>query len=95
MEIAPLGDMAAVPTVLRWQPVTGAAQYRVRLLDVAQSEVWTATAVSTAELAIPAPAQSLMLPRKTLFWQIDALDAQGKTIGRSRAEQFRVVGQGQ
>lgn len=95
VEIAPLGDMAAVPTVLRWQPVTGAAQYRVRLLDVAQSEVWTATAVSTAELAIPAPAQSLMLPRKTLFWQIDALDAQGKTIGRSRAEQFRVVGQGQ
>ncbi len=94
VEIAPLGDMTTAPTILRWQPLAGAAQYRVRLLDVAQAEVWT-TAVSTAELAIPAPAQALMLPRKTLFWQIDALDAQGKTIGSSRAEQFRVVGQGQ
>ena len=67
-EIAPLGDMAAVPAILRWQPVAGSAQYRIRLLDVEQAEVWTAMAVSTAELPIPAAAQALMPPRETLFW---------------------------
>ncbi|MCC6537426.1 MAG: hypothetical protein IT162_07755 [Bryobacterales bacterium] len=89
--VAPVGDLEAAPALLQWQPVGGAARYRVRLLDVEQLTVWETSAAKN-EAALPAAARALMLPRKTLFWQIEALDAQGKPLAVSQQERFRVVG---
>lgn len=89
--VAPVGDLEAAPALLQWQPVAGAAQYRVRLLDVEQITIWSATAAKN-ELTLPAATRALMLPRKTLFWQVEALDAQGKPLAASQQERFRVLG---
>ena len=36
----PIGDQASVPARLQWEPVNGAARYRVRLSEVDRQEIW-------------------------------------------------------
>ena len=92
--LAPVGDVEAAPDKLRWQPAAGATQYRVQILDVEELPVWSAMAApGQVELALPAEARALMLPHKTLFWKVEALDRQGQVLASSALERFRVIGQ--
>ncbi|BDC52119.1 hypothetical protein F183_A44340 [Bryobacterales bacterium F-183] len=89
--VEPVGDISQPPQILRWRAAAGpAAGYRVRILDVDNVAIWQASAKSN-QVEIPASARALMLHKKTLFWQIDALDAKGATLAQSVPSQFRVV----
>ena len=88
--IAPLGDVAEVPKTVQWQPVPGAAQYEVRLLEVDRNELWKTT-VSAAEASIPQQTQLSIVPAKTLLLVVTAMDASGRKLGESQPSAFRLL----
>lgn len=87
--IAPLGEVAAVPTELAFEAVAGAARYRVELLDVAGKALWS------AEVAIP-PARldeatrALLRPRASYGWRAVALAADGSELARTATIEFNL-----
>lgn len=87
--IAPLGEMTQPPSRLEWQAQTGAAAYRVRLLEVDGAELWHAsTAASSIEM--PANVLSRIIPGKKLLWDVTALDSSGRALASSGARSFVV-----
>ena len=87
---SPAGDLAEVPTRVQWQPVPGAQQYRVRLLEVDQSELW-AGSTSGTELEIPAAIRAKIVPAKTLLVQVSAFDSSERKLAESGLVRFRLL----
>ncbi len=87
--VAPLGDMAEAPVRFEWKPLPGAAQYRLRLLEVDGSVVWEQR-TDSASISVPGSALKLMLPMKTLWWRVAAFGASGQKLAESESGRFRV-----
>lgn len=85
----PAGEVTEAPTQLVWTAVPGAVQYEVRLSEVDGTELWRVTTSSPA-VPVPSEVRARALPAKTLVWQVNAKDAQGRTIAESGATGFRV-----
>lgn len=85
----PAGDVDAVPGLLEWKPISGAARYSVRLLEVDQTEIWKGVSAKTG-IELPPAIRQKVLPGKTLLWQVTALDGRGTSIASSPLERFRV-----
>ncbi|MCX6606878.1 MAG: hypothetical protein NTV52_25300 [Acidobacteria bacterium] len=88
--IAPAGDLAVVPRLLRWDAVVAASHYRVAIVGVDREPLWQGESVG-AELVLPAEAQALMAPGRNLWWRVSALDGEGRLVGVSGAQAFRYV----
>ena len=88
--IEPLGDLAAVPAQLSWNPVAGAVIYHVSVFEVDGSKVWSQETTGT-KIEIPSDLASRFLPRKTLLWQVIARNAGGRQVADSARESFRVL----
>lgn len=86
----PAGDIREVPREIRWQPVAGAAQYELRLLEVDRHELWKATA-SKPQADLPPQVQALIVPAKTLLWEVVALDGTGRKLAESEPARFRLL----
>lgn len=87
--VAPLGDMAAVPAELRWEPVAGAAAYRIRLLavdDTALTEIRT----NRPQAPLSAEVVARLQPAVTYRWTVEALAEDGRRLARSEPGEFRV-----
>lgn len=80
--LSEVGDLPQPPRQLRWQAVEGASHYVVRLFEVDERMVWEGRSKGP-ELAIPAEALRLFVPRKTLLIQIQALDAAKQLMAES------------
>ena len=87
--VAPRGDQAAVPRRLEWRPLHGAVRYRARLAEVDRHEVWSIETSATA-VDLPEPVRALVLPAKTLVWDVTAFDPADAPIGESPPERFRL-----
>jgi hypothetical protein len=87
--IAPVGDLTSAPDHLQWKSVTGAAQYKVSLMEVDEVALWT-TATHDVNLTIPAATRAKILPGKPLLWRVTALDNQGRVIATSQTQRFSV-----
>jgi hypothetical protein len=86
--LAPVGDVAAIPSELRWTPREGTRIYRVRLVAVDDTVLWEGT--------VPAPPARLpdevagRLHRAVAYtWTVEALDASGARIASSELVRFR------
>lgn len=88
--IAPLGDLTEVPNRIAWQPVSGAAQYQVRLLEVDRTQLWN-TSTSATEAEIPAAIRSKVVPAKTLLIQVSAMDHSNRKLAESDFVRFRLL----
>jgi hypothetical protein len=85
--VSPIGDEEQVPRELRWQTFAGAATYRIEVMEVDHSALWTSeTKASSAEL--PVSLRAKMLPGKPILWQVTALDAQARVVGTSQIQRF-------
>jgi hypothetical protein len=85
--ISPVGDVQQVPRVLQWQTFPGTGIYKVAVMEVDNSVLWTGeTAETTVE--IPASVRAKMLPGKPILWQVTAVDAQGRVLGTSQIQKF-------
>jgi hypothetical protein len=85
--VSPIGDAEQVPRELSWQTFAGAASYRIVVMEVDHSALWTSeTNKSSAEL--PVSLRAKMLPGKPILWQVTALDAQARVVGTSQVQKF-------
>lgn len=87
---APIGDVGSVPSEIRWSTVGGASEYRVRLLEVDETEVWSA-ATRESHIAIPPEVRARIVPAKTLLVEVAALDASGKSFVGFSTVRFRLL----
>jgi hypothetical protein len=86
----PNGDLASPPHDLQWTPVSGAARYRVTVLEVDQTELWSTT-VSAPPVLLPASVAKQIVPLKTLQWMVEALDEKGAPMAKSSIHSFRLT----
>lgn len=87
--ITPSGELAAAPTTLEWKAFAGATSYKVSLMEVDRSPVWT-TETQDFSVTIPATTRATMLPGKPLLWQVSAVDGQGRVLATSQVQRFSV-----
>jgi hypothetical protein len=85
--VSPVGDVQQVPQELRWQKFAGATAYRVVLMEIDHSPLWTS---ETGEMAveIPPSVRIKILPGKPILWQVTALDSQARVLGTSQVQKF-------
>ncbi len=86
----PAGDVPAAPADFRWEPVAGAANYELQLLEVDRSQLWSSRAAAAHERP-PDAVRQRMVPGKTLLWRVLAFDAGGRRIAESAFQEFRVT----
>lgn len=86
---SPRGDLATAPDRFAWEPVPGAASYRVRIADA--DAIWPLFVRSTtgAGLVLEPWEASALAPGRIHEWDVEALDAGGALIA-SGGTQFRV-----
>ena len=87
--LSPRGDVDVVPARLEWREVTGAVRYDVRVLEVDGTELWSASS-SAPGVAIPPEVAALLVPGKTVSWDVSAVGQDGGVLIRSDRQQFRV-----
>lgn len=89
--LSPEGDLKTAPVELTWEAAAGAAAYRVELMEVDESVLWSSESSGT-RVAVPETVQRKMLPGKPMLWRVTALDGSGKAVATSAEERFRVMG---
>jgi hypothetical protein len=85
----PSGDVSQPPDAFRWQAYPGAASYRVDVMEVDGTVLWS-TQISANSVAATPELKSKMHPGKALQWKVTALDASGREIASSNQEKFQV-----
>ena len=85
--VQPLGPLAAAPTRLIWLPTDGAVTYSVSLRTIDGSALWQAAIVSPP-VDVPAKITHGLHQAVTYYWSVEALDAEGKLLGRSELAPF-------
>lgn len=86
---APLGDIDGAPVQLAWEPVEGAASYRVTVRSVDDTVLWSAeTAASTVN--VDARLEALLRQAVSYGWGVEALGADGARIAWSADASFRI-----
>ena len=88
--ITPVGDLHEKPSEIRWEAVSHAARYQVRILGVDRQQLWSGETTSNA-VALPANAKALIVPMKTLLIQVGAYDSAASKIAESEAVRFRLL----
>lgn len=86
---SPVGSLSSRPRELTFQPVSDATIYRVDLYDVAGQPVWSVTS-QVAQLELPETVRAIMLPGRTLYWHVTAVDRDGKVLADSDRIWFRL-----
>ena len=87
MVVGPVGELQKIPQQLEWQAFSGAATYKVVVMEVDQTPLWTGN-VKELSTPIPAAVRAKMLPGKPILWQVTALDGQGKILATSQMERL-------
>jgi hypothetical protein len=85
--VGPVGDVPQVPHTLQWQTFSGAQLYKVVVMEVDNSPLWSAETKETS-VEIPASLRAKMFPGKPILWQVTALDGQGRVLGTSQIQRF-------
>jgi hypothetical protein len=87
--VSPEGDLNSVPQSLNWKALPGASSYNVKVLEVDRTPLWSIS-VKGNNAALTEEIRSRIVPGKTLFWQVDAVDASGTIVASSGLTRFRL-----
>lgn len=85
--VAPIGDLQRLPQTLQWHAFPGAEIYKVKIMEVDHSPLWTGDSKQTS-MEIPAAVRAKMLPGKPILWQVTAVDEHGRVQGSSQIQRF-------
>jgi hypothetical protein len=85
----PLGTLAAAPSEISWEPVAGAASYRVEILDVAGRPVLDATP-GAPEWNLTAAERTRLETFVLYRVRVSALDASGRELAASELADLRL-----
>ena len=87
--VSPISDVPQAPSEFRWAAVQGASSYTVELKDVAGITLASAKS-SENVLPVTPEMRANMIADKPLKWKVTAMDANGKEIANSSAEDFKI-----
>jgi hypothetical protein len=87
--LAPVGEVAAVPSELRWERRPGAASYRLRLRAVDDMVLWEGTAAAPPA-RLPAEVAGRLQRAVVYVWSVEAIGPDGARLGASEPVRFRV-----
>ena len=85
--LSPVGELSQVPRTLQWQAFPGTQLYKVMVMEVDNSPLWSAETKETS-VEIPASLRAKILPGKPILWQVTAVDGQGRVLGTSQIQRF-------
>ena len=88
--LSPSGDLPLAPSELRWEPVSGATVYHVRLLEVDGTELWSADAAAPA-VGFPAPLAAKLIAGRAFQWDVIARNALGRPVAASDLQTFHIL----
>jgi len=88
--VGPSGELPEAPKDLQWKPISGAAQYRVSIMEIDKVPLWSG-ATNYTSLTIQNSTRNKMLPGKPVLWQVTALDSQGRVLAVSQLQRFSVA----
>ena len=86
--VAPLDEVQLPPAELEWEAVENAARYEVTVLEVDRTVVWRG-ATPDPRIRLPQSIVSIIVPGKSLLWEVRALNPAGVGIGQSGTLRFR------
>ncbi len=86
--VAPVGEVAEIPTELRWVVVDGAASYKVSITAVDGSVLWEG-AVPAPPARVPADVSGRLHRAVVYTWTVEALDRSGARLASSAPVQFK------
>ena len=86
--VAPLDEVQVPPSELEWKAVKDAARYEVTVLEVDGTVLWRG-ATSDSRIRLPQAIVSIIVPGKSLLWEVRALNTAGAGIGQSETLRFR------
>ncbi|MEA2600413.1 MAG: hypothetical protein QOF89_1405 [Acidobacteriota bacterium] len=86
--VSPVGEVAGIPSELRWAPRPGASSYRVRLSAVDDTILWEAT-VPAPPARLPAEVVRTLHRAVVYVWSVEALGPAGERLGASEPARFR------
>ena len=87
--VAPVGEVAGVPTELVWRPVPEAVRYRVELLDVAGDGLGGGESAAP-RFALGPELAARLHERARYAWRVVALDAAGRELARSAPVEIEI-----
>jgi hypothetical protein len=85
--VAPMGEVARVPETLQWQAFPGSKFYKVVVMEVDRSELWSTRSTENSA-KIPASLRAKMLPGKPILWQVTAIDEHSRVLATSQIQRF-------
>ena len=85
--VGPVGDVNRVPKTLDWQAFPGTQTYKVEVMEVDQSPLWT-TEIKDTLVTIPDVVRAKIVPSKPILWRVTALDSAGKILAISSTQRF-------
>jgi hypothetical protein len=87
--LSPAGSVASAPPAFNWEPVEDAATYRLRLMDVDNTEIWS---VETSATAVPVPAEvrQKMTSGTGFLWAVAARNRAGEKISETNLQQLYI-----
>jgi hypothetical protein len=88
--LSPIGDLREKPAEIRWEAAPNAARYRVRIMEVDHTELWSKE-TPAPRIDLPPGVKNLIVPAKTLLIQIAAFDATGGKVAESETVRFRLL----
>ncbi|MCU1232137.1 MAG: hypothetical protein JWP63_104 [Candidatus Solibacter sp.] len=87
--VGPVGEIAASPNEFRWEGVTGAAGYRVQLMEVDRTVIWTGESTGTS-ITIPDTVRGQLKPGRSFQWQAVAQNAAGEQLAATDLQSFHI-----
>ena len=88
--LSPAGDLREKPVEVRWEAAPNAVRYRVRMMEVDRTEVWSAETAGT-RIPVPSAVGTRILPMKTFVLRVEAFDSTGGVVGESEPVRFRLL----
>ena len=88
--VSPAGDVAEAPAEFRWEPVPDAAAYRIQLMEVDRTVIWSGDSAQTA-IAIPQAVRAQLQPARAFLWQVTAKNQAGQPVASTDLQTFHVL----
>lgn len=88
--VAPVGEISEAPADFQWRATPGAAKYRVRLMEVDRTVIWSAE-IAGASVSIPPAVHEQMTPGRAFEWDVTAWNGAGEKIAESNLQNFHIL----
>ncbi|HEY7097832.1 MAG TPA: hypothetical protein VH437_13990 [Terriglobales bacterium] len=85
--VSPVGDVGEKPRTLEWQAFQGAQSYKVEVMEVDQSLLWS-TETKYTTVTIENGVRARIVLNKPILWRVTAIGPTGNILAASSTQRF-------